>query len=422
MRISLRGAIFFTTILLGFFLYIYLLNPLELEFRISPNTSYKTSLSVLMLLSFLGGAIFVGLTDLIKDIKRGLEFRGIKRAQKVLWENLKEALEKTRKGDLEGAERLLKEALSHEPDNSILLLQLARVYRSQRKWEEALRVLKSLKESPLEGLFLRLEILLETGNTPEAERTLREILELDSDNREALRVLRDMKIKEGLWEEALRLHEKLLKVDPKENGNLLLALRYERAKALGEKDLSGALKELKRLSKQNPLFTPAWVTWGDLLLKKDKPKASFEVWKKGYRFTQNPIFLQRMEELYLKEGDPRGAIRMYLEFLGENPDSPILLYLYSKLCVRLGMAEEALKKLQELELVLGNYPHYHYLKAKALIAKEAHEEATRSMLKTIDLEEKINWPYRCETCDHEEPQWLDRCPSCSKWGTFTIKF
>jgi len=422
MKISLRGAIFFTAVLLGFFLYVYILNPMELEFRLSPNTSYKTSLSVLMLLSFLGGALFVGLTDLIKDIKKGFELRGIKKVQKALWENLKEANEKIRKGDLEGAERLLKEALSYEPDNSILLLQLARVYRVQRKWDEALRILKSLKDPKLESLFLQVEVLLEAGKTQEAERTLKEILELDSHNREALKALRDMKIKEGVWEEALRLQEKLLTIDPGENGNLLLALKYERAKDIAEKDLSGALKELKRLSKHNPLFTPAWVTWGDLLLKKDKPKASFEVWKKGYRFTQNPIFLQRMEELYLKEGDPKGALRMYLELLGENPDSPILLYLYSKLCLRLGMVEEALEKLKELELVLGNYPHYHYLKAKALIAKEAYEEAMQSILKAIDLEERINWPYRCEICKHEEPKWLDRCPSCLKWGTFTIRF
>jgi len=422
MRISLKGAIFFTAVLLGFFLYVYILNPMELEFRLSPNTSYKISLSVLMLLSFLVGALFVGLTDLIKDIKRGFELRGIKKVQKVLWENLKEANEKIRKGDLEGAEKLLKETISHEPDNSILLLQLARVYRVQKKWDEALRILKSLKNSKLEGLFLQLELFLEAGKYQEAERTLKEILELDAHNREALKALRDMKIKEGVWEEALRLQEKLLKIDPGENGDLLLALRYERAKEMSEKNLSGALKELKRLSKDNPLFTPAWLTWGDLLLKKDKPKASFEVWKKGYRFTQNPIFLQRMEELYLKEGDPRGAIRMYLDLLGENPDSLILLYLYSKLCLRLGMVEEALKKVKELELALRNYPHYHYLKAKALIAKEDHEEATRSILKAIDLEEKINWPYRCEVCKHEEPKWLDRCPSCLKWGTFTIRF
>lgn len=417
----IRSILFFASILFGLYLYISVLNPEDLQFQIYPGVNLRASLALLMLLAFLAGGLIVAFTDALRDLKRTLELKGFKRRQKALWEYLEDAEEERSRGDLVAAEEELKRAIKLLPGKPLLYLKLAEVYRAQGKLEEALRAVRAARTKGilLQGLFAEARILLDMGRKEEGERVLIELLKVHPQNAQALRILRDLKMKEGSWGEALEFHERLLKSSPESDGELLVALRYERAKTLGKSDGKEALKELKRLSKAHPLFVPARVLWGDVLLERGRTKAALEVFKKAFRDTKNPVFLQRMEDLYLREGNPRGAVHMYLEVLSDSPDDPIARLLYARLCLRLGMPEETLSRLSEGEHQLSHFPLFFHLKARAHMEREEWQQAVEALQKAMALEGREPViTYRCEACGHLEPEWVDRCPSCLKWGTF----
>lgn len=420
-----RSIVIFASILFALYLYISILNPLEVSFQLYPGFHLRASLALVTILAFLAGALLVAFSDTLRDLRRTLELKGMKRRQKALWQYLEEAEEAMRRGDYASAEEELRGALKLFPDRSLLYLKLAEVLRAQGKLEEALKAVRMAEDGgeKVYLLWAEAEILRELGREGEAERALREILEVHPSNPLALRALRDLKVKGGDWEEALQLQERLLKVLPSEDGETLLALRYEKAKALGDTDRREAIRELRRLSKEASSFVPARVLWGDLLMRRGKGKAALEVWREGFEETRNPVFLERMEDYYLHASNPRGAVHMYLQILGDSPDDPVVRFLYARLCLRLGMAEEALRVLSEDEHPFSKFPPFYYLKAQAHIQREEWQRAAEAFGEGLAVEGKgISLIYRCQRCGHEEPRWLDRCPSCTRWGTFATSF
>lgn len=416
-----RSIVLFASILFALYVYIWALNPLEVSFQIYPGVRFTASLALLSIMAFLVGALLVAFSDTLRDIRRALKVKGIKKRQRALWEFLEEAEEAIRRGNYLSAEEELQRALKLFPDRSLLYLKLAEVYKAQGRWEEALRAVRSAGRDGERTyrLWAEAELLLEMGKEREAEEILREILRVHPSNLPALKALRDLLAKRGRWEEVLQLHEKLLRHSPHEDGEMLLALRYERAKALAEEKLREAIKELRRLSREHPSFVPARVLWGELLLRRRKGKAALEVWKAAFWDTRNAVFLERMERLYLEGSDPRGAFHMYLKILGELPDDPVVRFLFARLCLRLGMAEEALAKLSEDEYPFSQFPPFYYLKAQAHIQREEWQKAAEAFQRALALEGKgPSLNYRCSHCGDEEPHWLDRCPACGKWGTF----
>ncbi len=97
------------------------------------------------------------------------------------------ALECVRKDDLAGAEKLLRQALAVAPTSKPLLSNLVEVYFREKKWEEAVALLKKIQA--VEGLgeeqeFQRrlAEAYLMKGDSNQAFATLKGLLEADPDD------------------------------------------------------------------------------------------------------------------------------------------------------------------------------------------------------------------------------------------------
>lgn len=417
----IRSAVFFGALLFGLYLYVLLLNPDGLRVQVYPGKYWETSLGLVVLLAFLAGGLIVGFTDALRDLKRTLEVKAFKRRQKALWEYLEEAEESLYEGDFEEAEERLKKAIKLLPDRPFVYLKLGELYLSTGDWQKAEEVLKRARV--FEGAeskkrMLEAKLAFSQGDRQRAEKALLELLRQNPSNREALKALRDMKVKQGLWDEAYELQERLYKLGFERDEGMLLGLRYEKAKALYEKDRKEALKELKRMSRAYPKFAPSWVLWGDLLLKRGKEKASLEVWRRGWEESQNPVFLERMEEFFISKGDPRGAIRIYLESMAKRPDDVFLRFLYARLLYRLGMTEEALERLEEDDELLKGFVPYHYLRARAFAKTGNWQKAFMEFEQGMAPEGKGLFFYRCSGCGQKAPRWTDRCPHCGRWGTF----
>lgn len=422
----LRALFFFLSILFGLYLYISALNPLEVRFQLYPKAFIETSLSILVMSSFFLGGLVIALLYFLRDVKKAVEEKGQRKRERELWERLHRASEAVLRGRPQEAERHLERALRLAPERPPLLyLRLAEVYEAMGEGERALEVLRRAKglEGPqLEPLFMEAQILKGMGRTEEAAEALKEILEEDPSNLQALRSLRDLRMEREEWEEAASLQERIVKVCAEgEERELLLGLRYEKAKAKatgGER--REALKELKRLIKEAPSFVPAQVLWGDILMEMGKEKAALRAWQRGWEGTKDLVFLEKLEGAFLAVGNPRGIVHIYLEAMTDSVNLPVLALFYARLCLRLGMLEEALQRLKEQEGTLSRHPSYHYLKAEIHLQREEEKEALHSYRRGLELEGKDLIPYHCVLCGYEREGWIDRCPSCGRWSTFKV--
>ena len=84
------------------------------------------------------------------------------------------------------------------------------------------------------------------------------------------------------------------------------------------------------------------------------------------------------------------------------------------------MIDEALDKLEEMDINLSNHPSYHYLLAEVYAHHGDYEKAMGEYRKGLKLEGGAYYvPYLCTNCQKEIKNWLPLCPECGQWGTFT---
>ncbi len=400
-RISFLSIIIFGAM----FIYLSILNPLGVTFQYFKGNYIETSLSILLVASFFIGALLIFLIYSIKDIRRALRERKQKRERDQLWDLFYSATDALFKNDLPRAEKQILAYLKKKPADPNAHLKLAEVYQKGGKVKKAIETLeraRDLKKDKLEILFMEAQIYKTVKDYDGATKTFKEIVSVNPNNREAMKELRDIYIEEKEWEEALKLQRKIIKVSAKgeidQEKKLQQGLHYERARLMAEKG-----KEL-----------------GELLRETGKSKDAIRVWRRGFEKFGEIIFLNKLEDLYLSQEHPRGIINLYLEAMEKNPDNIIIPFFYARLCLRLEMIDEALDKLEEMDINLSNHASYHYLLAEVHAHRGDYETAMGEYRKGLKLEGGAYYvPYLCTNCQKEIKNWLPRCPECGQWGTFT---
>jgi len=422
-RISFLSIIIFGAI----FIYLSALNPLGVTFQYFKGNYIETSLSILLVASFFIGALLIFLIYSIKDIRRALRESKQKREREQLWDLFYSATDALFKNDLSKAEKQILAYLKKKPDDPNAYLKLAEVYQKGGKVKKAIETLeraRDLKKDKLEILFMEAQIYKTVKDYDGATRTFKEIVALNPNNRETLKELRDIYVEAKEWEEALKLQRKVIKVSPKgeidQEKKLQQGLHYERAKLMADrgKEEKG-IKDLKEVLKENSSFIPAQVLLGELLRQTGKGKDAIRVWRRGFEKTGEIIFLNKLEDLYLSQEHPRGIINLYLDAMEKNPENIIIPFFYARLCLRLEMIDEALDKLEEMDIHLSNHPSYHYLLAEVYAHRGDYEKAMGEYRKGLKLEGGAYVPYICTNCQKEIKNWLPLCPECGQWGTFT---
>src|SRR4030066_2180792 len=113
-------------IIIGFFLWLSYLNPLEMELHFFRRT-FETDLSILMISSFVLGAMLVFIGTLARDAKRAFEdYRKShqKRKEEFLKEELNKGMEVFLRGDLAKAKTHFIEVLKRDPTEMKIYLRL----------------------------------------------------------------------------------------------------------------------------------------------------------------------------------------------------------------------------------------------------------------------------------------------------------
>jgi len=283
--------------------------------------------------------------------------------------------------------------------NVDILLHEADFYQRMKRFDEAIHTLNraiDLDETNLKALRSLRKIYLESRKWEEAIRIQKSILKLT-------------KGKQAEEEETL----------------YYLGLKYEHARDLlnqgGEKNLEDALKEAKEIVREQKTFQPGFLLLGDIYLRMGRWASAGKVWGKSFTRFKSIIFILRLEELYLGREDPSTLLRIYQRALKHNPDHWEIAFFYAKLCLRLEMLDEALEEIDEITLRIKDFPALHRLLAEIYLHKKDFSRAAQEFEKTFELSGTSYLLFICASCARESKEWIIYCPQCGQWGTYTIK-
>lgn len=199
------------------------------------------------------------------------------------------ALECVQKEDLAGADRLLRQALAAAPTNKTLLANLIEVYFREKKWEEAVQLLK--KVQTVEGL----------GDDPDFQKRLAEAYVMKGDSGQAFAVLKT-----------------LLERDP-ENEYLLF---LQGIAAISPEPAVEALNKALRLNpdrKETYLALARAQSWqGDLI----GARSTLTVWNQRTGNNLDTFLID--VALYLRDNDLQTARKTLSEAPAELADNPLV--------------------------------------------------------------------------------------------------
>ena len=425
----------FLFIVIGFFLWLSYQNPLDVEFHFFGKT-FETDLSILMISSFVLGAMLVFIGTLARDAKRAIEDYQ-KSRQKRKEESLKEELNKGMdvflRGDLAKAKTHFIEVLKRDPSQIDLYLRLSEIALKEGNDQDALHWLGRAELIDMRNIDILLRqagVYQRMKRFDEAIRTLNRAIGLDETNLKALKSLRQIYLDSRRWEEAIRIQRSILKFTKgkqaeEEETLFYLGLKYEHARDLlnrgGEENLENALKEAKEIVREQKTFQPGFVLLGDIYLRMGRWASAGKVWGKSFTRFKSIIFILRLEELYLSREDPSTLLRIYQRALKHDPENWVLAFFYAKLCLRLEMLDEALEEINEISLKVKDFPALHRLLAEIYLHKKDFGRAAQEFEKTFELSGTSYLSFFCTTCERESKEWIAYCPQCHQWSTYTIK-
>jgi lipopolysaccharide biosynthesis regulator YciM len=425
----------FLFIVIGFFLWLSYENPMAVDFHFFGKT-FETDLSILMISSFVLGAMLVFIGTLARDAKRAIE-ELLKTRQKRKEETLKEELNKGMdvflRGDLAKAKTHFVEVLKKDPAQIDLYLRLSEIALQEGNDQDALHWLgraELIDMKNIDILLRQAEVYQRMKRLDEATRTLSRAIGLDESNIKALKRLRQIYLDSRRWVEAIRIQRSILKSTKGKRAEedetvFYLGLKYERARDLlghgGEKNLEEALKEAKEMIRERKTFQPGFVLLGDIYLQLGKWTAAGNVWGKSFTRFKSIVFLLRLEELYLSREDPSTLLRIYQRAFKHDPEDWVLAFFYAKLCFRLEMLDEALEEINEISVRVKDFPALHRLLAEIYLHKKDFGRAAQEFEKTFDLSGTSYLSFFCTTCERESKEWIAYCPQCHQWSTYSIK-
>jgi tetratricopeptide (TPR) repeat protein len=422
--------LFFLMLLVIFALHEF--NPGIISVNLLPTRSYEISKSTFFLVSLSVGAGIIFLLYLLRDVKRFLRGLRVQREQKrrlKIQELYTKALNSMlAKRNLE-ASNFFQKVLAIDPNHVDTLLRMGICKLREKNSQEAILVhQKALGLDPdnQEVLFSLAADYEETKRFDDALSMYKKILAKDPFNLTALIRMRDLYQRLGHWEELYETQRKLVAnpLMPSEQEvehRRLVGFKYELGRSLLEAgDLEKAKKTFRGAIKLDKDFVPAYLGLGEVYLEEGKISGAAELWEKSYKMTSSTLLLLRLEDLYLKQGEPGRAIEIYTQAVNWKPQDNRLKFFLGKLYYRLEMVDEAFDILSTVDWGDKDFPDVHKLLGNIYLRRGSLGLAASEFKKALGFRKQIIIPYTCSNCDLRTTDWSGRCPNCGKWNTFAV--
>ena len=298
-------------------------------------------------------------------------------------------------------------------------MSLGNIFRKEKHYNEAIRLHRKARqreEGNLEILFTLAKDLQDAKQHEDAIQALEEVLKIDATNPTALYRIRDIHIRAGKWIEAHSVQERLLKAglpdrDVRTETQVMTGLKYEVGRSHLERgDRDQARRFFKEAIKLDKGFLPARIGFGETLIHEGKLHQAAESWEKSYIKTGNPVFLQRLEDLYLKLGEPGEMIRIYQDALVRTRMDSALKLALGRLYYRLEMIDDAFELLSTLEGLFDPTGAIHKMMASLHIRKGNTEAALLEIQEGLSTSRPGCMAFQCMGCLYQTQEWSGRCP------------
>ena len=364
-----------------------------------------------------------------KELKRDRETK----KKEALQAEIAKGLNLLSKGDAGRGLIHLTNALERDPENLDIYARLSDIHASQGRLKEAVEVLEkawAIDSDNEEILLKKARLYDQIGNSLMAIDTLKKVLAMDPNNLTALMDARGVYVKGENWKEAFGVQKKILRTiksdtNASQEKRLYLGLKYEYAQSLTREGNEGSLEKALRLCreiiKQQKEFLPAYILLGDIYQKQNRWVEAGKILGKGFHVSRSVTFLLRLEDLYLKRDDRKTLVRIYRRALENNPDNLVIPFVYSGLCLKLKMLDEAMDEIVEIKKRRKDTAALHGLMAEVLAEKGQMDKAVREFRRTVELAGSLRLPFVCRSCQRESGEWVARCPSCNQWNTYFLE-
>jgi tetratricopeptide (TPR) repeat protein len=424
-----------TLLLVAAVIFVMLLRELNqgmITVNLLPSKAYEISTSAFFLLSMSIGAAMVFIIYLLRDVKRFLRGLRVQREQKkrlktqeLYTKGLNSLLAKRNPEAI----NFFQKVLALDPNHVDTLLRMGICQLREKNPQEAILLhQKALGLDPnnQEVMFSLAADFEEAKRYDEALGVYRKILSKDSSNLTALIKMRDLYTRLNNWSELYETQSKLLAnpLTPSEQEvehRKLVGFKYEFGRSLLEAgDLERGKKIFRGVIKLDKDFIPAYLGLGEVYLEEGKVKDAGELWEKAYKMTSSVLLLHRLEDLYLKLGEPGKAIEIYTQSVSWRPQDITLKFFLGKLYYRLEMIDEAFSILSSVDWGYKEFPDVHKLLGNIYLRRGSLGLAASEFKKALGFKKQIIIPYVCSNCELRTAGWSGRCPNCGKWNTFGV--
>ncbi len=426
---------FITLMLLAVLLVIFALrefNPGTISVNLLPSRSYEISKSAFFLLSLSFGAGVIFIMYFLRDVKRFLRGLRVQREQKKrlkIQELYTKGLNSMLAKRNPEATNFFEKVLTIDPNHVDTLLRMGISQLREKNPQQAILLHQKalgLDRSNQEVMFSLAADYEEAKRYDDALKVYQEILGKDSSNLTALIKMRDLYQRLGHWEELYEAQRRLLSnpLSPSEQEvehRRLAGFKYELGRSLLEAgDMERAKKTFRGVIKLDKDFIPAYLGLGEVFFEEGKAKEAAELWEKAYKMTSSILLLHRLEDLYLRQGEPGRAIEIYTQALAWKPQDISLKFFLGKLYYRLEMIDEAFDILSSVDWGDKELPDVHKLLGNIYLRRGSLGLAASEFKKALGFKKQIIIPYVCSNCELRITEWTGRCPNCGKWNTFGV--
>ena len=397
-----------------------------------PSKSYEISKSTLFLISLSIGAGVIFILYLLRDVKRFLRGLSAQREQKrrsKIQELYTKGLNSLLAKRNPEAMTFFQKVLAIDPNHVDTLLRMGISLLREKNPQEAILLHQkalSLDSDNQEVMFSLAADYEEAKRYDEALKVYKEILSRDSSNLTALIRMRDLYQLLNHWEDLYETQRQLLAnpLSPSEQEvehRKLVGFKYEFGRSrLEAGDVERARRIFRGVIKLDRDFIPAYLGLGEVYLEEDKVKEAAELWEKAYKMTSSTLLLHRLEDLYLKQGEPGKVMEIYKQAVNWKSQDITLKFFLGKLYYRLEMVDEAFDILSSVDWGDKEFPDVHKLLGNIYLRRGSLGLAASEFKKALGFRKQIIIPYVCSNCNLRTTDWSGRCPNCGKWNTLGV--
>ncbi len=407
-------------------------NKGTVDLTVWEGNTYQVPVYALILISTSVGILFMFIIVAIRDARRYLDSWQIQRQQKKelkIHESYSKGLDAFFAFRDEESAELFTRVIESEPSHINALLRMGDVFLRKRDFMKAREFYLKAKEIKPRNI----EILLSLENISESQQKWQEalkyldnILEIDNENTKIL--YKKIKIYERnrKWEELIDVQHKILKCklsheEEQVENKKLLGYKYELGRHYLETgDADKAIKTLRAVLKTDQDFTAAYLVLAEAYLKDGNTKEAEEILLKGYETTSSLVFLTRLEDYYITEGEPGTIIDLYQKAIQKDQKDLSLQLFLAKLYYRLEMIDYALETMNSIDISAFDYPDLHALLGSVYERRSEYEKAADEYKKALKVEKPLLVPFCCSNCKYTSKDWSGRCPQCKSWNTFIL--